>query len=124
MTAPERRTIGQWDETDHVTFALAGLMRLASRAQADLLYHPHWVEGYPQRLADELDAWVRKIRAGHIYPPDEQGGHQPMKHDILVLALLINAVAILVVAAAILAANGDAAPDGRPAAGLESETRP
>ena len=72
MTAPERRAIDQWDETDHVIFALAGLMRLASKAQADLLLDPHWVEGYPQQLADDLDVRVRRIRAGQTARPDEQ----------------------------------------------------
>ena len=37
-----------------------------------------------------------------------------MKHDIIVLALLINAMAILVLAAAIVAVNENATPPGSP----------
>ena len=41
-------------------------------------------------------------------------GTLPMKHDIIVLALLINAMALLVLAAAIVAVNEDARPTGSP----------
>ena len=72
MTPPDGCSMDQWDEIDHVIFALAGLMRHASKAQADLLPNHHCFGGYPQQLADELDRWVRRLRAGHTDLPDEQ----------------------------------------------------
>ena len=47
-----------------------------------------------------------------------------MKHDIIVLALLINAMAILVLAAAIVAVNEDATLPDSPVPTLTERTNP
>ena len=47
-----------------------------------------------------------------------------MKHDIIVLALLINAMAILVLAAAIVASDQDTGPTGSPGPILTERTNP
>ena len=62
------RPFADGDEGDHLAFALAGLMRLASSALVvELGPGPRgWIEGYPETLADELDFWVEKIRAAKV----------------------------------------------------------
>ncbi len=54
-----------WDKGDHLSFALAGLIREASVSLAEHLYADGvrgWVSGYPEQLAAKLERWTRMIR--------------------------------------------------------------
>lgn len=64
----EERRIGEWDKGDHLAFALAGLIRTASQALGDgLAPGPRgWVKGYPEKLTEDLEFWMRKIKAQNI----------------------------------------------------------
>jgi hypothetical protein len=68
MQTLDNRPIETWDKGDHLAFALAGLMRVASRALGESLSpNPRgWVDCYPETLADDLEFWVAKVRATDV----------------------------------------------------------
>ena len=59
-----RRDFDDLDQGDRMNWALAGLIRVASRALAeDLAPGPRgWVSNYPQDLIKDLDHWIDNLR--------------------------------------------------------------
>ena len=59
-----RRDLEDMDQCDRMNWALAGLIRVASRALAEgLAPGPRgWVSNYPGDLIKDLDHWIDNLR--------------------------------------------------------------
>lgn len=63
MQTFENKPVDEWNDHDKMTFALAGITRIAASALKENLNPPYgWTDDYPERLLIEIEHWVDKIR--------------------------------------------------------------
>jgi hypothetical protein len=62
MQTFENKPVDRWNDHDKMTFALAGIMRVAADALKTNLNPPYgWTDDYPERLLKDLEFWTDKI---------------------------------------------------------------